>query len=139
MIRPTLLVLGAIALAAPAFADTQIWECKVERRIEHSKSIDYTAADRARPEMRLDFVVDVADNKGCLLRAGAKDRCDVLYTGAGEDGGVVRLDMKSPDNMLDLVNIFPKTGSFIRIHGDMQWMGKAGDCNVAKGRSVQLP
>jgi hypothetical protein len=47
--------------------------------------------------------------------------------------------MKSPDNMLDLVNIFPKTGSFIRIHGDMQWMGKAGDCNVAKGRSVELP
>ena len=139
MLRPALLAALAVAIVAPAFAETQVWECKVERRIERSVSVMYTASDRARPEMRLDFVVDVPDNKGCLLRAGAKDRCDVLYTGAAEEGGIVRLDMKSPDNMLDLVNIFPKTGSFIRIHGDMQWMGKAGDCNVAKGRNVELP
>ena len=74
ILRPALLAAFTFAAAAPASAETQIWECKVERRIEHSKASEYTAADRARPEMRLDFIVDIADNKGCLLRAGAKDR-----------------------------------------------------------------
>jgi hypothetical protein len=123
--------------AAPAFAETQVWECKIEQRIEHSRSTAYTEAQRAQPNLRLDFAVDPAANKGCLLTPGA-DTCATAFNGAGEQNGVLRLDARH-DNTLDLVNIFPSTGRFIRIHGDVQWTGKAGDCVRVRNRTVRLP
>src|SRR5262245_20598698 len=112
------LVLSALLslVALPAFADTEVWECKVERRIDSGHTTMYEEGQRASPKLRMDFALDTKANKGCLMDVGSDSKCAVIYTGAADEGGRVRLDMKAPDNMLDLVNIFPKTGTFIRIH-----------------------
>lgn len=138
-LRPALLAGLAAALAAPAFADTQVWECRIERRIDSGHTTMMEDGQRASPKMRFDFVIDSAANKACLLKAGSPDICDVIYTGAGEAGGMVHMAVKADDMPLDLVNIFPRTGTFIRIFGDTQWMGKQGDCVPARGRVVKLP
>jgi hypothetical protein len=139
--RFQILCIGAL-IAAPAFADPAnpvVYECKVERRIETGKTTMYDEPTRAKAAMRFDFVADVKGNRGCLLAAGSKDTCDILFTGADDNGGMVRLDRMDAAKKLDLVNIFPLSGRFIRIHGDTQWMGKQGDCVLAKGRKVKLP
>jgi hypothetical protein len=138
--RARLVASALLALvSAPAFADTEVWECKVERRIDSGHTTMYEEGQRASSKLRMDFALDAKANKGCLMDVGSDSKCAVVYTGAGENGGIVRLDMKAPDNMLDLVNIFAKTGSFVRIHGETQWMGKTGDCVKAAARKVKLP
>ncbi|MBI1360974.1 MAG: hypothetical protein GC155_11910 [Alphaproteobacteria bacterium] len=139
--RLALLCAGAL-LQAPAFAEPAkpaVWECTIERKIESGKTTMYDAKMRADRSLRFTFVADTAGNRGCLLDAAKKDDCAEMFTGAAETGGMLRLDVMDEHNVLDLVNIFPSSGRFMRIHGDTQWMGKPGDCVPAKNHNVTLP
>jgi hypothetical protein len=138
------LLIGAAAFAPAALAQLKktppvVWECKVERRIDSGKTTMYDEKMRASAAERMVFVAETVSNRGCLLDPAKKDDCGVMFTGASESGGMLRLDRMDENHHLDLVNIFPLSGRFIRIHGDTQWMGKPGDCIAAKGRKVKLP
>jgi hypothetical protein len=132
-------MLAPSALAQLRHAPPVVWECKVERRIENGKTTMYDEKMRASASERLVFVAETSDNRGCLLDPAKKDGCGVMFTGAEESGGMLRLDRMDEHHTLDLVNIFPSSGRFIRIHGGTQWMGKPGDCIAAKTRKVKLP
>jgi hypothetical protein len=132
-------LIGAPGLAAPPKPSPSVWECKVERRIENGKTTMYDDKMRASPAERLIFVAETAGNRGCLLEPAPKGSCGVMFTGAAESGGMLRLDRMDEHNTLDLVNIFPSSGRFIRIHGQTQWMGKPGDCVATKGWKGKLP
>ncbi|MEP7210352.1 MAG: hypothetical protein ABI740_05900 [Alphaproteobacteria bacterium] len=137
-------LIGAVALAPLALAQLKktppiVWECKVERRIDAGKTTMYDEKMRASATERLVFVAETGSNRGCLLDPAKKDNCGVMFTGASEGGGMLRLDRMDENQHLDLVNIFPSSGRFIRIHGDTQWVGKPGDCVAAKDRTIKLP
>ena len=132
-------LVGAPALAEPPKAGPAVWECKVERRIENGKTTMYDEKMRDSAAERLVFVAETAGNRGCLLDSARAERCSVLFTGAAESGGMLRLDRMDENHTLDLVNIFPASGRFIRIHGQTQWMGKSGDCVASKRLKVKLP
>ena len=132
-------LMGAPVLAEPPKSAPAVWECKVERRIENGKTTLYDEKMRASPTERLTFVAETAGNRGCLLDQTRKNQCGVLFTGAAESGGMLRLDRMDETHTLDLVNIFPASGRFISIHGQTQWMGKPGDCVLAQGLKVNLP
>jgi hypothetical protein len=137
-------LIGTSVLASAAFAQLRktppaVWECKVERRIDGGKTTMYDEKMRADRAERQVFVAETSVNRGCLLNPAKEDDCGVIFTGASESGGMLRLDRMDEHHMLDLVNIFPSSGRFIRIHGDTQWMGKPGDCVVSKTRKVKLP
>jgi hypothetical protein len=137
-------LIAAPMLASSAFAQLKktppaVWECKIERRIDGGKTIMYDEKMRANLAERLVFVAETGGNRGCLLDPAKKDNCGVMFTGATEAGGMLRLDRMDENQTLDLVNIFPSSGRFIRIHGDTQWVGKPGDCVAAKYRRVKLP
>lgn len=134
-----LFVAPAIAAPPPASASQVVWECKVERRIDSGKTTMYDEKMRASAAERFTFVAETSGNRGCLLDPRKQDDCAVIFTGAEEAGGMLRLDRMDEANRLDLVNIFPLSGRFIRIHGDTQWMGKPGDCVAAKHRRIKLP
>ncbi len=139
--RLALMCIGAL-MQAPSFAEPAkpaVWECTVERRIEAGKTTMYDAKMRADHSLRFVFVADTAGDRGCMLAAAKKDDCGEMFTGAAETGGMLRLDMVDENKVLDLVNIFPSTGEFIRIHGNTQWMGKPGDCVPANDRKITLP
>jgi hypothetical protein len=137
-------LIAGVALSPSALAQLKktppaVWECKIERRIDSGKTTMYDEKMRANAAERLVFVAETVGNRGCLLDPAKKDNCGVMFTGASEGGGMLRLDRMDENQRLDLVNIFPLSGRFIRIHGDTQWMGKEGDCVLSKDRKVKLP
>jgi hypothetical protein len=61
------LALAAAIITAPAIADTVVYACKIERRIEGQDQQVYSATLRADPALRFRFAIDQAAGKACRL------------------------------------------------------------------------
>jgi hypothetical protein len=124
----TVLFMFCALVAAHAHAQTTIWTCAVERRIENGRTVFPDSGSAGKTAPPLIIATDLTRGVACLLETPETAECRRDYGGVSMVNDVLRLDRLTADGQLDLVNIFERSGRFIRIMGDVQWMGPSGGC-----------
>jgi hypothetical protein len=129
------LALAAGAIAAPAFADTVVYGCKIERRIEGQDQQVYSNTLRADPAMRFRFAIDPAAGKACRLDgmtcAPVFSTLAVTAVDGGLQGAGVRLTDGVPATLTYWPNgkmSFVVTGSANGHSVNSQTLSGVGDC-----------
>ena len=132
-----ILLPGVLTLmAAPGtLAETSVWSCAVERRIENGRT-DFFKPGPAQPMLIL--AINEPAGRGCVLATAADTSCSASFTNISRVNDVLRMDRIGEDGRLDLINIFEASGRFIRIHGTIQWMGAQRACVRRNAPSVAI-
>lgn len=129
------LALVAGALAAPAFADTVVYACKIERRIEGQDQQVYSNTLRADPALRFRFALDQTAGKACRLDGMTCAPMFSTFTVTSVDGGLQGAGTRLTDGVPTTLTYWPNGRmSFVTsgpANGRMvnsQTLSAAGDC-----------
>lgn len=122
------------ALAAPAGAETVVYECKVSQSTVAGKKTVYDDAARARPDLRLRFAFNVPAGRGCLLAGSECDQKVGRLAVQQDDFSIVG---KSANQELQLTYIFLHH-SYVLMNGDDFSASNYEDCETVP-LTVTLP
>lgn len=134
----SLVSLACLTLAAPAFAETVAYECKVGSTIIDGKVTTYTDAMRANPQFAKRFAVDVAAGKACLMMG---DICDPFFNvlKAEEKPNMISATgTRISDGGYVSFQFFPDRGQAVFRAGGVSTNTRPKDCAVITS-TVKLP
>lgn len=144
MIRVIVLGLAAAALSTPAFADTVVYACKIERRIEGQDQQIYSPTLRADPTFAFRFAMDETAGKACRLDGMTCMPMFSVLSLSRVDGTIKAVGTRFTDGLPTTLTAWP-TGrmSFVVagvVNGrsvNSQTLSSEGDC-VATGEKAAI-
>lgn len=128
----------ALALAAPALAETIAYDCKVASTIIDGKSTRYDDAMRKVPELRLRLAIDVEAGKACRMMGDACDPFFSVLKVEQRPTHIVANGTRIADGGLVQLTFFAERGQAVFRAGPVTTNTGAKDCSVVES-TVKLP
>lgn len=129
------LALAVVVTAAPAFADTVVYACKIERRIEGQDQQVYSPTLRADPALRFRFAIDQAAGKACRLDGMTCMPVFSTLNVSPADGGLQGSGTRLTDGLPATLTYWPSGKMSFVVAGaaggrsvNSQTLSGAGDC-----------
>jgi hypothetical protein len=129
------LALAAAVTIAPAFAETVVYACKIERRIEGQDQQIYSATLRADPALRFRFAIDQTAGKACRLDGMT---CMPMFSAlavTAAEGGLKGAGTRLTDGLPVTLTYWPSGKMSFVVAGEAnghavnsQTLSGAGDC-----------
>jgi hypothetical protein len=129
--------------AAPAFADTVVYACKIERRIEGQDQQIYSATLRADPTLRFRFAIDQAAGKACRLDGMTCMPVFSTFAVTPAEGGLRGAGTRLTDGLPVTLTYWPSGKMSFVVAGEAnghavnsQTLSAAGDCAPTGERAM---